>query len=45
MVRATARRRFGRQLRGRRVYLRAVRYPGTTSLVDGAEQYFQDTAS
>jgi AraC-like DNA-binding protein len=25
-------------------YLRAMRYPGTTSLVDGAEQFFQDTA-
>jgi AraC-like DNA-binding protein len=26
-------------------YLRALRYPGTTSLVDDAEQFFQDTAS
>ena len=26
-------------------YLRATRYPGTTSLFDGAEQFFQDTAS
>jgi AraC-like DNA-binding protein len=26
-------------------YLRALRYPGTTSLIDGAEQFFQDTGS
>jgi AraC-like DNA-binding protein len=26
-------------------YVRALRYPGTTSLVDGAEQFFQDSAA
>ena len=28
-----------------RAYLRATRYPSTTSLIDGAEHFFQDTTS